>query len=251
MYKFFLLAVLCFAGPSVCYANSAMSKSEVSAKLISLVPNMNLEVKSIEDSPLKDFYQVITNKGILYVQRNGEFILSGSILAATPGLPNLTSLRQKLINQELISELEDEFITYRAPEQKHEILVFYDITCSYCQKLHQQVGEFNDLGITVHYAAYPRSGLFDKRNNQITTAHQQLQAIWCAEDSQKNQAFDDVFRGKTLRPNMCSNSVAEQYELGQQLKINGTPAVFSLDSTLVSRGYIPPQQLLAKLESKS
>lgn len=251
MYKLFLLAALIVVFPKLSYANSAMSKSEISAKLIALVPNAELQVQSIEDSPLEDFYQVITNKGILYVQRNGEFILSGSILAATPGLPNLTSLRQKLINQELISKLENEFITYRAPEEKHEILVFYDITCGYCQKLHHQVGEFNELGITVHYAAYPRSGLFDKRNNQITVAHQQLQTIWCAENSQKNQAFDDVSKGKTLRPNMCSNSVAAQYELGQQLKVSGTPAVFSLDSTIVSRGYLPPQQMLALLESKS
>lgn len=50
-------------------------------------------------------------------------------------------------------------IVYKAPEEKHVITVFTDITCGYCRKLHEQMKDYNALGITVRYLAFPRQGL--------------------------------------------------------------------------------------------
>ncbi len=41
-------------------------------------------------------------------------------------------------------------------EEKHVITVFTDITCGYCHKLHEQMADYNALGITVRYLAFPR-----------------------------------------------------------------------------------------------
>lgn len=65
-------------------------------------------------------------------------------------------------NQILIGRLQKlvpEMIVYKAPKEKHVITVFTDITCGYCHKLHSQMKEYNDLGITVRYLAFPRQGL--------------------------------------------------------------------------------------------
>jgi thiol:disulfide interchange protein DsbC len=49
-------------------------------------------------------------------------------------------------------------IVYKAPQEKHVITVFTDITCGYCHKLHEQMSDYNALGITVRYLAFPRQG---------------------------------------------------------------------------------------------
>ncbi len=43
-------------------------------------------------------------------------------------------------------------------EQKAVIDVFTDIDCGYCRKLHGEMDELNELGITVNYYGFPRSG---------------------------------------------------------------------------------------------
>ncbi|MBX4378204.1 thioredoxin fold domain-containing protein [Mycobacterium tuberculosis] len=48
----------------------------------------------------------------------------------------------------------------------------------------------------------------------------------------------------------CTNPVAMQYALGQQLGVNGTPAIFAPDGTQLG-GYLPPAQLRAALEKLS
>ena len=42
-------------------------------------------------------------------------------------------------------------IVYKAAQEKHVITVFTDITCGYCHKLHEQMKDYNALGITVRY----------------------------------------------------------------------------------------------------
>ena len=38
-----------------------------------------------------------------------------------------------------LNALEKEMIAYKAPQEKHVITVFTDITCGYCHKLHEQI----------------------------------------------------------------------------------------------------------------
>ena len=50
-------------------------------------------------------------------------------------------------------------IVYKAPNEKHSITVFTDISCGYCRKLHRELNDLLDAGITVKYLAFPRGGL--------------------------------------------------------------------------------------------
>ena len=58
-----------------------------------------------------------------------------------------------------VNALKNEMIIYPAKNEKYVVTVFMDITCHYCHILHQQVKEYNDLGITVRYLAFPRAGM--------------------------------------------------------------------------------------------
>ncbi len=50
-------------------------------------------------------------------------------------------------------------IVYKAAQEKYIITVFTDITCDYCHKLHEQMKDYNNLGITIRYLAFSRQGL--------------------------------------------------------------------------------------------
>ena len=58
-----------------------------------------------------------------------------------------------------LNALSNEMIVYKAPKEQHVITVFTDIACGYCHKLHEQMSDYNALGITVRYLAFPRQGL--------------------------------------------------------------------------------------------
>lgn len=235
-------------------AVAALNKTEISSKLQAISANSSARiiVEDIEQSPLPDFYQVITDKGILYAHKDGTHLFSGSLHDFQPGLNNLTTTRLNLIYEKTIGELKQDFITYRAPDEKHEVIVFYDTTCGYCHRLHSQIAEYNALGITVHYAAYPRNGVVEQSNPSIPTdSYNQLQNIWCATTDQKNFIFDMVARGTQIPKQQCDNSITKQYQLGKKMGIRGTPAIISMTGEQLVPGYAPPKDLFKLLQEKT
>src|SRR5690606_12134467 len=71
----------------------------------------------------------------------------------------------------------DELVVFAPPQPKTHVTVFTDVDCGFCRKLHEEVGQLNDLGIEVRYAAFPRAGM---QSPTATT----MRSIWCAEDQQ-------------------------------------------------------------------
>ncbi len=108
-----------------------------------------------------------------------------------------------------------------------------EITCGNFHKLQQQKADYNALGITVRYLAFPRQGL-------DSDAEKEMKALWCAKD--KNKAFDDVMAGKSVAQASCDEDIADHYELRVNLSLNGTPAVVLTNCTLVP-GYHPPKEM--------
>ena len=60
----------------------------------------------------------------------------------------------------ILSNLESiELISFKSSNEEHVVTVFTDVDCGYCRKLHNEIKEYNKLGITINYAAFPRSCL--------------------------------------------------------------------------------------------
>ncbi len=110
-----------------------------------------------------------------------------------------------------LNALSNEMIVYKAPKEQHVITVFTDITCGYCHKLHEQMSDYNALGITVRYLAF--------RARSAKPAEQDMKAIWCAKD--RNKALDDAMNGKGVQPASCNVDIAK-HTLGVQMGVNGT-----------------------------
>lgn len=239
--KVALLTLAIIAASSVGAAE--LNKSQISKKFQSVVP---FTVIDIEESPVSGFYQVLTKSGIYYASKDGKHIFSGSVHDFEAGLKNHTAIRQRQINELEINRLKDKYITFKAPNEKHEILVFFDTSCGYCQKLHSEIAAFNAKGITVHYAAWPRQGVKIPNSADYTANYLEMESIWCADNPAMMLNLSE--RGGAIPSNPCRNSgVDEQYNLGTTLGIRGTPAIFTLKGNEVIPGYAPADRVLQRL----
>jgi len=105
--------------------------------------------------------------------------------------------------------------------------------------------DYNDLGITVRYLAYPRQG----PNGNVA---KEMARIWCAKDpaqAMTQSKLSHSFNEKVDNLTSCSQSIMEQYALGRDLGISGTPAVFLPNGKLLA-GYMPPAGLFKRIEQE-
>ena len=192
-------------------------------------------------APFAGFREVLVGGQVLYVSDDGRYLMQSQPYDIQNKAPvssqGLLSYRRKLLD----GVPHNERIVFAAPNAKYTVSVFTDIECGYCRKLHQDIAELNRNGITVEYLAFPRMGLGSKDYTDMIS-------VWCAAD--RRQALTNAKRGGTVAAKNCTNPVAMQYALGQQLGVNGTPAIFAPDGTQLG-GYLPPAQLRAALEKLS
>ena len=105
----------------------------------------------IQSAPVAGMKTVLTNSGVLYVTEDGKHIIQGPMYDVSGGQP--VNVTNQLLMKNL-NALEKEMIVYKAAQEKHVITVFTDITCGYCHKLHEEMKDYNALGITVRYLAF-------------------------------------------------------------------------------------------------
>lgn len=174
---------------------------------------------------------------MLYVTEDGKHFIQGPLYNVSGAQP--VNVTNQLL-QKKVDALSKEMIVYKAAKQQHVITVFTDITCGYCHKLHEQMADYNALGITVRYLAFPREGL----NGQV---EKQMKSIWCAAD--RNKAFDEAMKGNAVSPIACDIKLDEQYKLGILYGIQGTPAML-LENGMMIPGYQGPKELKQVLDSQ-
>lgn len=192
------------------------------------------EVK-ISDSPLAGFKMATSNEGIIYISQDGRYVIQGKVFELKNGkVVDIT-------NQELLAELNtytNEMIIYPAKNEKHVITVFMDITCHYCHLLHERIKEYNELGITIRYLAFPRGGM----NSQTA---KQMEAIWTAKD--KITALNNAENGNLPTQLKTPDMVKKHYQLGIKFGVTGTPSMVTSEGELIG-GYVEPKELIKMLE---
>lgn len=194
----------------------------------------NIEISA---SPVKGLRQVVSDQGMFYASEDGQFFLQGSLVQMTEQGP------VDLTYQPLLGKVDKEaehMAVFKAENEKHVVNVFFDITCHYCKVMYKETPEYNKLGITVRYLAFPRNGLASKTARQMET-------IWQAED--RKAALDAAEKGKVPDKETRVEIVERHYNLGAQLGIQGTPAIFTGKGQLIS-GYLPAKELLERLEGE-
>ena len=234
MIRFLAAALLGTASCAVLAADTG--EDAVRTAVQSLVPGASID--SISESVLPGFYEVVIGGQIAYVSADGRYLLQGSIYDIQ-GKTDVTESSRAVLRREALAKVADEKrIVFGPARPKHTISVFTDIDCGYCRRMHQQIAEYNELGIAVEYLFFPRAGIgsesFDK------AVH-----VWCAADPK--EAMTTAKAGRPVEAKTCDNPVEEEYALGQKIGISGTPAVIAADGTQLG-GYVPPEQLLQRLD---
>lgn len=205
------------------------------------------EVTATEQSPVDDFYQVISDGRVFYVSKDGKHMFSGNLFDFGEKFVNRTEPRVRESRLDMIKKYEENYIEYTAKEEAHVIYVFTDPTCGYCNKLHGEIQGYNELGITLRYIPYPRSGKAFN-NGQMNPVFVNVNNALCLPGDVKSN-FDGLFSGtKYKKQKNCSDKfLTDIVDLGQKLGISGTPAIITKSGTIL-KGYLSPRNLLNSLE---
>ncbi|MBU1192963.1 MAG: DsbC family protein [Gammaproteobacteria bacterium] len=191
-------------------------------------------------TPIPGLFEVTFGPQLFYVSEDGRYLIQGNLIDVA-ARSNLTEARQGELHKAAIDKLGAEnMVVFAAAKPKHTVTVFTDIDCGYCRKLHNEVKEANDLGITVRYLFFPRSG-------PNTDSYYKAETVWCSENRQ--QALTDAKAGKDLPRKSCANPIDKHMQLVQAFGLQGTPAIV-LEDGRVLPGYVPAKQLQAMLEGK-
>ncbi|MGL5429847.1 MAG: bifunctional protein-disulfide isomerase/oxidoreductase DsbC [Vibrio sp.] len=221
------------------------------AQLEQRFAKLGLQVVQVKPADIAGLLEVQTSGGVLFASEDGQHFIAGTLYAldANGGYVDVLAQRQAPLNAQKLAALQPSMLEFKAANEQYAISVFTDISCGYCVRLHSQIQEYNDLGITVRYLAYPRQG----PTGQVA---EQMAAIWCASDpkaalheakvNRKTISTDSPAKGQSLA--QCQQTIAQHYRLGQELGISGTPAIFLPNGEMVG-GYLPAPQLLQRLQA--
>jgi thiol:disulfide interchange protein DsbC len=177
---------------------------------------------------------------IAYVTADGKYLVSGNVYDLDTQ-ENLTASRRNAARAKALAvAAEDKMIVFSPPSPKMTVTVFTDIDCGYCRKFHSQIAEMNKAGVRVRYLLYPRTG-------PGTESWRKAESVWCAAD--RRDALTRAKRGEEVKGKACAAAAAvqAQYDLGDDLGVEGTPAIFTQGGDYIG-GFMTPAQLVQSVQ---
>ena len=225
-------------GLAILLVHVSASAAEISPKIKELLNSLGIPQENVRQTPVDGLYELQAGTQIFYLTHDGKYLLTGNMLNMETR-ENLTDTRLKGIRLDAIGTVtDDQMISYKAKDEQHKITVFTDIDCAYCRKLHSEMADYNNKGITIDYLFYPRTGPGSPSYNKAVS-------VWCNKD--RNTALTKAKAGQELPAATCANPVAEHFMLGTELGISGTPYIVTDKGNLLP-GYVPPAALLQELD---
>jgi thiol:disulfide interchange protein DsbC len=193
---------------------------------------------AISETPIDNLLMVQINGDIVYATADGKYLIQGRVIDMTTR-EDLTEGAKAEVRRDLLASVDaSKQITFAPEKPAYDLMVFTDIDCGYCRKLHAQINEYNEQGIAIHYMAFPRAGVGSR-------SYEKAVSVWCAGDPR--EALTQAKLGAEPDPAQCDNPIAEQYQLGLDLGVSGTPSLLTAEGQMIP-GYVPPEQLRERLD---
>jgi len=237
MRKLFCLLLVAIASSAIAAEPATKAPADPRVEIAKKFPGSKAE--DIRPSPIKGMFEVRMGGDVAYVSAEGRYLISGDMFDIE-SRTNLTETGRADERRKLLAKLDEkDMIVFAPATTKHTITIFTDVECGYCRKLHSEIEEINKLGVRVRYMAYPRSG-------PGTADWAKMETVWCSKD--RKAAITQAKQGGDVKAQACgATPVAKQYELGEQMGVRGTPAIYTAGGDYIG-GYLPPQQLLQQLD---
>ncbi|NZA27054.1 DsbC family protein [Luteimonas sp. SJ-92] len=227
-------------GPAAPAAAAPVDPGTPEGRAVATIRKLNprVEVDRVAEAPIEGFREVVVSGQVLYVSDDGRYLLQGSLFDVEKGRDvsqdGLAQVRREL----LATVPADDRIVFAPEDPDYTVTVFTDTECGYCRKLHQEIDEYNRLGIAIEYLAFPRMG-------PASPDFAEMVSVWCARD--RRQALTDAKDGKRVPKRDCTNPVAMHYDLGQRIGLTGTPMIVT-EQGIQMPGYMPPAALREALD---
>lgn len=206
--------------------------------------NPAIQILAIAPVANTDLFEVSLGSGErIYITGDGSHFIAGDLYqVGAGGVRNLTDIGRQADRLAMLETLDPSTLVVFSPKGpvKHRLLVFTDIDCGYCRRLHQEVETLLEGGVEVQYAAFPRAGIGSE-------SYQKYVSVVCAKDPQA--AMTEAKLGVDPDPATCENAVADQFRLGQQLGISGTPTLI-FENGEMQPGYSPAAELVSRMNQQ-
>lgn len=193
---------------------------------------------AISETPIDNLLMVQIDGDIVYATADGKYLVQGRVIDMATR-EDLTEGAKAEVRRDLLASVDaSQQITFAPEKPAYDLMVFTDIDCGYCRKLHAQMEEYNAQGIAIHYMAFPRAGVG-------SVSFEKAVSVWCADD--QRDALTQAKLGADPVPAKCDDPIAEQYQLGIDLGVSGTPSLLTAEGQMIP-GYVPPEQLRERLD---
>ena len=200
----------------------------------------NAVVERSPEQPFHDFTLVNVRGQTLLVSSDGRYVVQGELFDLAKHRDISEDVRATLRSAAIAKIPVSERIVFRAPHERHRVIVFFDPECPFCRQLMGHTKAYQDLGITFEVLAFPRNGL-------DSSAYQRAESIWCSADRAK--ALIASLSAPLPSSPACGDAVKRQFQLAEYLAVPGTPTLLDVRGHYLG-GYLTPQQLEAILDSK-
>jgi len=227
--KRLLLSFMCVL---VCATSVQADEAAVAKGLAKVIPEVT--AKDVFKTPISGLYQVNAGARVFYASGDGRYIIQGELVDLVKR-ENLTANALKYARKTTLAKVDEKsMIIFPAKNAKHTVTIFSDIDCGYCRKLHAELSDYTDAGITVRYLFFPRSGV-------NTESYHKAVSVWCAAD--RNEALTDAKLNNKIDSKTCDNPIDAHMKLAKEFGVNGTPAIIADDGTMIP-GFVPAAQLV-------
>ncbi|MFQ5983630.1 MAG: DsbC family protein [Woeseiaceae bacterium] len=199
-----------------------------------------IEPQHVTTSPVDGWYTIRKGAIVAYISSDGRYLMQGDLIDLDRQV-NLSEASRDEARRELMSAIPEEHMIIFSPDEvKFTISVFTDVDCTYCRRLHSQINEYLEQGIRVRYLLYPRNG-------PTSQSWVKSERVWCSDN--RNEALTLAKLDEEFQSRECDASmVSKHYLMGQDVGLQGTPAIVFEDGQLIS-GYVPAPILSEQLAS--
>ena len=212
--------------------------ADVRARVVAKLPGAKPD--DVNPSPIPGLYEVTMGGVIVYVSSDGKHLLSGNVYDLDTQV-NLTAARRNAARAKALAAVkDDQMIVFGPANAKMTVTIFTDIDCGYCRRFHSQIAEINKAGVRVRYMMFPRTG-------PGTESWRKAESVWCAKD--RRDALTRAKKGEELKTKSCAEaeSIKTQWAFGEDMGVEGTPAIFTQTGDYVG-GFMTPDQLVQTIQ---
>lgn len=184
-----------------------------------------IEIKSVNTSPLKDIYEVYMGGRIVYTNEEGKYFFVGNLIDLKEQ-KNLTEEREQALTAIDVKTLPlNQAIKHIKGNGERVIYLFSDPDCPYCQHFEKELKQIDN--ITIYLFLYPIKSLHPNSENIA-------QQISCAKDQYQTWQDYLIDKKQPAKVKACSTPIDKNIALAQKIEVDGTPTFFLKDGSRIS-----------------